>query len=80
MLSILALTLYRLSYQGTCTLYEEKVYWQVKWGGEEIDLAHKAFKPGHLSLGSQLCCVLKYHKTERGDLLQFPCHVHQCNL
>lgn len=69
MLSVLALTLYRLSYQCTSTLYEDKVYWQVKWEGEERDLAHKAFKPGHLSPGSQLSCVLKYHTTETGDLL-----------
>ena len=69
MLSVLALTLYGLSYKCASTLYEDKVYWQVKWEGEERDLAHKAFKPGHLSLGSQLCCVLKYHTTERRDLL-----------
>lgn len=70
MLSVLALTLYRLSYQCTSTPYKDKVYWQVKWEGEERDLAHKPFiKPGHLSLGSQLCCVLKYHTTETGDIL-----------
>lgn len=69
MLSVLALTLHRLSYQCTSTLYEDKVYWQVKWEGEERDLAHKAFKPGHLSPGFQLCCVLKYHTTETGDLI-----------